>query len=308
MFNIYRPKDKTLKDRLENWRLKAAGYSGLAIFWAIVTPLMAARAQYQVPATVMDHWLVAATIGIWPYIYAAAIATIFVLIELINAIIVSDRSHQYDERVDKMVARLSKKAGLPYIPEVIYIPTKHLINAGAGTSYLFGHKIVLFGDIIKLSDEQLEAVLAHEIAHLRMGDVRLGHFLGSLILSLRVVNMLIFIACAAAIFSPEHDVLWFLAVTYIITLVGSRLARYFQLKVSRICEYQADALAIDLTSAAHRQHLVDALKTVRELSLVVALRKSELNEIDSGSHPTLRNRARSLGLFAIMRRAVAFGS
>lgn len=309
MFNSYLPKkDKKLEGRLDHWRLRAIGYTVLAVFWTVVTPLMAARMQYQVPASVLDHWLVATTIGIWPYIYAVAILTMFLLIELINAIIISDRSYQYDERVDEIVARLAKMAGLDYIPEVVYIPTKHLINAGAGTSYLFGNKIILFGDIIKLKYEQLESVISHETAHLRMGDVRVGHMLGSLMLSLRLVNLLIFLAGAAAVFVHDHEVLWFLSVTYIVTLVGSRIARACQLQVSRICEYRADALAIHWTSPEHRQHLLDALKSVRELSLVVALRKSELNEIDSGTHPTMRNRAKSLGLFNILQRFVAIGS
>ena len=308
MFFTYKPKNSKLTERLKDWRTKAIAYFALAVFWAVMTPVMAGRAQYQVAEEAVSHWLISATIGIWPYLYLAAILFMFVMIELLNALIVKDRAFTYDERVDKMVARLAKKAGLTNLPHVVYVPTKHLINAGAGTSYLFGHKVVFFGDIINLKDEELEAVIAHEIAHLRMGDVRAGHFLGSLMFSLRLVNKLILLACIVAIFVNQHDVLWYLALTYFITLVGSRLARAFQLHFSRVCEYRADALAIDFTTPAHRSHLINALKSVRELSLVVALRKSELSEIDSGTHPTMRNRMKSLGLFRAVNNMMSMGS
>lgn len=308
MFFAYKPNNSKLAERLRDWRTKAFAKFVLAVFWAMVTPVMAGMAQHQVVEEAVSHWLISATIGIWPYLYLTAILFMFIMIEILNAVIVKESSFAYDERVDKIVAKLAKRAGLRSIPIVVYIPSKYLINAGAGTSYLFGNKIVLFGDIVKLSDEQLESVIAHEIAHLRMGDVRAGHFLGSLMFSLRLVNVLILLACISAIFVDEHDVLWYLAVTYIITLVGSRVARSFQLQFSRVCEYRADALAVDFTTPGHREHLINALKSVRELSLVVALRKSELNEIDSGTHPTARNRAKSLGLFRTMNNVMSIGS
>ncbi len=308
MFFAFKTENSKLTERLKDWRTKAIICFGLTIFWAVMTPVMAGRAQYHVAEDAVSHWLISATIGIWPYLYLAAILFMFIMIEILNAVIVKESSYAYDERVDKMVARLAKKAGLKSIPIVVYVPSKYLINAGAGTSYLFGNKIVLFGDIMKLSDEQLEAVIAHEMAHLLMGDVRAGHFLGSLMFSLRLVNILILLACIVAIFVDEHDVLWYLAVTYFITLIGSRVARAFQLKFSRVCEYRADALAVDFTTPEHRIHLINALKSVRQLSLLVALRKSELNEIDSGSHPTARNRAKSLGLFRTMNNVMSMGS
>jgi Zn-dependent protease with chaperone function len=129
-----------------------------------------------------------------------------------------------------------------------------------------------------------------------MRDVWFSQFARAMLIAVRMVNRLTLLALAISFFGPNHDLTWFLAGTFLITGVGSALAKASYMKYSRVCEYRADAIATELTTPAHRQHLVDALKVVREMSFIALLKKKELDEIDSGTHPTIRNRAKALGV------------
>jgi Zn-dependent protease with chaperone function len=307
LFN-FQTRDRKFNEDMSNWRLGAALAYGMSIFWVLVTPFIVTNMQDLVPITSLATWHVRYTIGSWWETYLIVLLATYLFIEFAGWIIVHEKSTQYPAYVDDILRELSLKAGYDNPPRLVYIKSANLINAGAMRSFMFGNKVILFGDITKLSREQLRAVLAHEMAHLMMADVIVGQFARGLLGAVRVLNLTTFAALVLSVFTQDHDMVWFLLVTYLTTLVGSAIARAFYMKYSRICEYRADAIAIQLTSEAHRQHLVDGLKLVRELSLAIALRKSELKEVDAGTHPTFKNRARALGIKLFAARLAKLAS
>jgi len=279
---------------MSQWRKSGLGWWLFTLGWVLATPFMAMRLQHQIAPELANGWLASIAITNWPMTYGIMVLTVFLLVELISWLLIQDHSMDYPEHIDKAVGRLAQKAGIP-VPRVIYIADTNFLNAGALRSFMYGSKVVLFGNITKLNKEQLEAIIAHEIAHLVMRDVWFSQFARAMLASVKMVNRLTLLALAISIFVPNHDLTWFLAGTFLVTWFGSLLARASYLKYSRICEYRADAIAVELTTPEHRQHLIDGLKLVREMSFIAYLKKKELAEIDSGTHPTNLNRAKALG-------------
>ncbi|HEY7875402.1 MAG TPA: M56 family metallopeptidase [Actinomycetota bacterium] len=75
-----------------------------------------------------------------------------------------------DARVDRMVARLALDAGLPHPPKVLVLP-EHMSGAFAVGARRRG-RILISKDLVdELDADELEGILAHEIAHLHAHDV-----------------------------------------------------------------------------------------------------------------------------------------
>ncbi len=74
-------------------------------------------------------------------------------------------------RVEKLVDEVCLQGGIEWRPKVFVLPIK-LPNAAATQSFSVGKKVVLFHGILKLSDNELKAVIAHELAHIKHGDIR----------------------------------------------------------------------------------------------------------------------------------------
>lgn len=288
-------KNHSFNHKMRLWRKQAVTWWLLTLACVFVTPFLAMRLQYQIAPDIVESWLAAFSIAYWPVVYITVLFLLLLLIELLSLKLIKSHSMQYPAYIDKMVAKLAQKAGISPIPRVIFIEKTDFLNAGALRSFMYGRKVILFGSVEKLDPQQLEAVIAHEMAHLVMRDVWFSQFARAMLTAVKMVNRLTFLALAISFFGSSHDLTWFLAGTFLITGLGSSLAKQCYLKYSRICEYRADGIAAELTTPAHRQHLVDALRVVREMSFIALLKKRELDEIDSGTHPTIRNRAKELG-------------
>jgi heat shock protein HtpX len=143
-------------------------------------------------------------------------------------------------RLYKIVETLAISAGLP-MPRVEIMPTSVLNAYAAGLDPAVSAVAVTRGLLDTLDDDELEAVLAHEIAHIRNHDVRLMVF--------------------AAIFTGG------------LTLIGDGVARFFASRRSRASTDDEENSGFTLTSGSGRSGggLGAALPVVMAIVVAVLL-------------------------------------
>ena len=75
-------------------------------------------------------------------------------------------------RLHNITQNLATMAGIP-MPQLDYIPTPALNSFASGLSKHKAHIIVTQGLLDALDDDELAAVIAHEIAHIKNGDMHM---------------------------------------------------------------------------------------------------------------------------------------
>jgi heat shock protein HtpX len=168
-----------------------------------------------------------------------------------------------NKRVYNLVENLCISAGMP-MPSINIIEDDSL-NAFASGIDKKSYTVSLSRGIIdKLNDEELEAVIGHELTHIRNRDVRL------LIISIVFVGIFAFIS-EALLRSMRFGSLGRgkkgggagIIIALLLAIAGYFLASLFRFAISRKREYMADAGSAELTK--------------RPLALASALRKISID-------------------------------
>ncbi|MCD6480905.1 MAG: M48 family metalloprotease [Thermoplasmata archaeon] len=143
-------------------------------------------------------------------------------------------------RLYEMVEKLAAKAGVP-MPRVGVASTE-VPNAFAfGRSIRDGRVCVTKGLLKILNDEELEAVLGHEISHLKHRDM-------VIITMLSVIPLLSYMLLWNSMWSRRRDEGALLAlVALLVYLISNLIVLY----VSRVREYYADYGSVTLTGKPH---------------------------------------------------------
>lgn len=220
---------------------------------------------------------------------------------------VVDANSQYGWLVNK-VHHLAKAANLPKMPEVgIYMSAE--VNAFAtGPSRSNSLVAVSSGLLERMSEDELEGVLAHEIAHIANGDMV------TMALLQGIINSFVFFLSKIAAFALDQamrgdrdndsrgGVGWTYYLSQIVfqilfSILGSIIVMYF----SRRREYRADEGGAKL---AGKQKMIAALQRLKGNFNMVDDSHQELNcmKISSGksmaqlfsSHPPLDERINAL--------------
>ena len=162
------------------------------------------------------------------------------------------------------------------------------------------------GIINKLNDEELEAVIAHELSHIRNRDVRL------LIVSIVFVGIFAIIAEIAirsAFRSSTRSrssndnkggTAVVLLIAFVVAIVGYFFASLMRFAISRKREYLADAAAAEMTR--NPMALANALRRISEDSCIEAVKRNDVAQLFI-EHPKEKTKKKSLfsgfnGLFA----------
>jgi heat shock protein HtpX len=200
-----------------------------------------------------------------------------------------------NKRVYNLVENLCISRGL--VMPKIYVIEDDSLNAFASGINNKTYSVTLSRGIInKLSDEELEGVIAHELTHIQNRDVRL------LIVSIIFVGIFAFLAEMALRslrFSGGNRkkgggyiVLIVLAVTAVCYLI-SMLLRF---GISRSREYLADAGAAEMTKKPYA--LANALRKIDEDPYIEAVKNHDVAQLFI-DNPQVREKKFSIaGLFA----------
>lgn len=194
-----------------------------------------------------------------------------------------------------IVNQLAIRAGLKLTPRLFYIPS-HVINAFAmGTR---DDSIIALSDGVlrKLTLEELAAIIAHEMTHIRHNDIRVMTFAdiaGRVTKSLSMLGQLLIFINLPLILLTEIQISWW---PLLVLLLAPLLSDLIQLGLSRVREYEADIGSAVLLGDA--RPLASALTKVESYthnfgSIFVPVRKIPEPSL-LRTHPATEERVRRL--------------
>jgi len=226
--------------------------------------------------------------------------------------------HEDDPELFNVVEEMAIAAGIP-MPKVYVIDDSAPNAFATGRDPQHGIVCITTGLRHKLNREELQGVIAHEIAHIRNYDIRLMMLLAVLV---GTVAMLADFYWQVLRYGPRvhrrdgrrdgggiHPLLFLLAI--LLALLAPLAAQLIQLAVSREREYLADASAVELTrnplGLASALAKIDADPDVLEVAnqgtahLFIAnpIKKFEARaRTIFSSHPPIQERIRRLRMLA----------
>jgi heat shock protein HtpX len=181
-----------------------------------------------------------------------------------------------NKRVYNLVENLCISTGMT-MPKVNVIEDDSLNAFASGISTKTYSVSLSRGIINKLSDEELEAVIAHELTHIRNRDVRL------LIISIVFVGIFAFISQAlfrsmqfGRIGRGKKEGSGIL-IALVLALVGYLIASLLRFALSRKREYLADAGSAELTRRPHA--LASALRKISTDPTIEAVKRKDVAQM-----------------------------
>lgn len=185
-------------------------------------------------------------------------------------------SRKENKRIYNLVENLCIAAGMP-------MPKVNVINDDSMNAFASGIKTSNFtvslskGIIEKMTDEELEAVIAHELTHIRNRDVRL------LIVSIIFVGIFAFVTEAlvrtvrfggGSSGKKDGKVV---IIALLLAAVGYFLSSLFRFAISRQREYMADAGSANLTK--NPLALASALEKISTDAQIEAVRRNDVAQM-----------------------------
>ncbi len=177
-------------------------------------------------------------------------------------------SRSQSPKLHETIERIAKKANIPK-PRIYLIPTENPNAFATGRSPRNAVVAVTHGILKLLSKEELEAVLAHEIGHVKNRDILIATIAATMA---SVISYLAYMARFAAIFGGGRDnernsnVLEIIA----LAIIAPIAAMLIQFAISRSREYIADETSARLTKKPN--NLASALRKIESYSKQIPLK------------------------------------
>jgi heat shock protein HtpX len=186
-----------------------------------------------------------------------------------------------NKRVYNLVENLCMAQGMP-MPKVNVIEDNSLNAYASGVDKRTYTVSLSRGIIEKLDDEELEAVIAHELSHIRNRDVRL------LIVSIVFVGifaMVAQLALHALRYAPRRSssnkngngVIVIILAALVAAAIGYFCSSLMRFAISRKREYMADAGAAEMTRRP--QALANALRKISQDPNIEAVTRSDVAQL-----------------------------
>ncbi|MFH1645402.1 MAG: zinc metalloprotease HtpX [Candidatus Omnitrophota bacterium] len=206
-----------------------------------------------------------------------------------------------------IVNRLTVSANIP-MPQIYLVPSKTPNAFATGRNPEHAVVAVTQGIMQILNEEELEGVLAHEIAHIKNRDILLQSVVATVA---GAISMLAYMARWAAVFGGvggrgnrkgSGNIIGLLAMTIVVPMV----AMIVQLAISRTREYGADSTGAEISrkplalanalaklSNANKQFPMPAEQSTAHMFIVNPLKGGGLRNLFS-THPPMEERIRRL--------------
>lgn len=201
-----------------------------------------------------------------------------------------------NKRVYNLTENLCISRGMK-IPKIYIIEDDSLNAFASGLSDKTFAVSLSRGIINKLEDDELEAVIAHELTHIINRDVRL------LIVSIIFVGIFAFITEMAfrslryagrGRGKKEGGALAIVLIVVVLGIIGMILSSFFRFALSRKREYLADAGAAEMTK--NPLALASALKKISKDPWIEAVKRDDVAQMFI-DHPTKKKDRKSLDTF-----------
>jgi heat shock protein HtpX len=208
-----------------------------------------------------------------------------------------------------LVANLAQRAGLP-MPKVAIIPDETPNAFATGRDPDHAVVAVTEGILNTLSRPELEAVLGHELGHVKHRDILIGSLCAVLAQAIMLLSRLAFFFRRGNDREGGNPLAGIL-----VMILGPIAALLLQMAVSRSREYEADDYSAHLTGrpdllvsaltriagANQRQPMRDAEPATAHMMIISPLSGSGLTSLFS-THPPLAKRVARLNAMAIQMR------
>ena len=170
-----------------------------------------------------------------------------------------------DNRLYQIVQRLAARAGLP-MPKVYVIPEASPNAFATGRSPEHAAVAATEGILQILSEEELEGVIAHELAHVKHRDILISSIAATLAAAIMMISRFAMFFGGGRSDEREGSNPVALLATIILAPIAAML---IQAAISRSREYAADAGGAAI--AGRPEGLVSALKKIESASKMVPL-------------------------------------
>lgn len=165
-------------------------------------------------------------------------------------------------KLQRTVERLSNQAGLP-TPEVYIIPDENMNAFATGRNQTHAKVAATQGLINKLTQDELDGVMAHELAHVGNKDILISSVVA--VMAGIITHMIYIFASKGENKNPFIGI----AIMIIAPFVGFMI----QMAISRSREFQADAGAAKITN--NPQGLINALQKIHQNNVEPMLKADE---------------------------------
>lgn len=195
----------------------------------------------------------------------------------------------HERQLYNVAEEMKVAAGMHYLPKIYIMPKAQMNAFASGYSEKSALIAVTQGLVEKLNRQELCAVVAHELSHIRHGDIKL-----TMVASLLSNLMLIAIDAVFyhIIYTPRHNRSnksqgWLLVVVVILRYALPLLTLVMMLFLSRSREYMADAGAVELMR--DNEAMAKALIKIRDDGL--ANHESYSQTAKQSKHENVRRQA-----------------
>ena len=195
-----------------------------------------------------------------------------------------------------IVSELARRAGLPAVPALYYVPSS-AVNAFAVGNRRQSAIALTDGLLRRLNIREMAGVMAHEISHLRHSDLRvmaLADMVSRLTGFMSLLGQVLFLVNLPLLVMGYKTVSW---IGLLLLLLAPTLAVLLQLALSRTREFQADLGAAQLTGDP--QGLASALEKIdyqphRWIERIFYSERQTPNPSILRSHPHVEDRIQRL--------------
>lgn len=185
-----------------------------------------------------------------------------IALKSVNAKSASKKEHK---EYLNLVENISISSGIPR-PRAYVMPLKQINAFASGINPEKAVVCVSQGALEKLDKRELEAVIAHEMGHIKNYDIRYMTLVTVLVGMVAILSQLFL---RSLWFSSgndnEKEKIWILLVAILLAIIAPIVVKLVQFSISRKREYSADASAVMFTR--NNLPLISALKKIEKESL-----------------------------------------
>ncbi|GAK13187.1 LOW QUALITY PROTEIN: heat shock protein HtpX [Geomicrobium sp. JCM 19039] len=191
--------------------------------------------------------------------------TLMMIMSSTNVVMRMNHAHEVKDRSENIplweaVDNMAMVARIPR-PRLFIIKDPSPNAFATGTSPKNGAVAVTTGLLDTLNNEEVEGVIAHEVAHIQNYDIRLSTIAVALVSAVAIltdIGMRMMIFNRGGGNNKQHPLM--LIVALVLIILAPVIATMIQLAISRNREYLADASAAELTRNPHA--LASALRKI----------------------------------------------
>ncbi len=150
------------------------------------------------------------------------------------------------EDIYAIITTLAKRAGLPAVPQLYYLPTR-MMNAFAVGNRKNAVIAVTDGLLRRLDSREFAGVLAHEISHIRHNDLRvmsIADVISRMTSLLSTFGQLLLFFNLPLLLMGQVTISW---LGILLLIAAPTISSLMQLALSRTREFDADLGAVELT-------------------------------------------------------------